>query len=120
MRQRAVAVVIRHHEVLLVRDNGKHRFSLPGGGINHGETTEAAAARELYEELGMEATSVTRLRSCDFKGAVSNHKVCFVEAIGHPHRRTHEIDKHIWWNMKSDLPIHAHVKYILTKMNYLK
>jgi len=47
MRQRGVAVVIRHGEVLLVRDKGKHRFSLPGGAIKKGEPTVSAAAREL-------------------------------------------------------------------------
>jgi hypothetical protein len=37
LRERGVAVVIRHGKVLLVRDRGKHRFSLPGGGIKKGE-----------------------------------------------------------------------------------
>ena len=116
MRQRGVEVVIRHGHVLLVKDKGKDRFSLPGGGIKKGEPTVSAAARELYEELGLTATEVKRLRECDFKGAVSLHKVCLVEATGHPHLRGHELDKFIWWDMKESIPVYAHVEQILNKL----
>jgi 8-oxo-dGTP pyrophosphatase MutT (NUDIX family) len=84
MRQRGVAVVIRHGEVLLVRDKGKHRFSLPGGAIKKGEPTVSAAARELYEELGLKAVKATRRRDYDFRGAVSKHRVCLIQASGPP------------------------------------
>jgi ADP-ribose pyrophosphatase YjhB (NUDIX family) len=47
LRKRDVAVVIKYGKVLLVRDRGKHRFSLPGGGTEKGEHTVSAAAREL-------------------------------------------------------------------------
>lgn len=33
---------------------GMNRWSIPGGGINKGEEPVAAAARELYEETGIE------------------------------------------------------------------
>jgi len=120
LRQRGVAVVIRHGEVLLVRDRGKHNFSLPGGGIKRGEHTVSAAARELYEELGLKAINVQRLRHCDFKGAVSLHKVCLIEANGEPHLRGHELDKFIWWDMKKQIPAYAHVKVILHKMGVMR
>jgi 8-oxo-dGTP pyrophosphatase MutT (NUDIX family) len=44
-------------ELLLIRNSyGKtHLFVLPGGGIHRGEAPEAAAARELREEAGIEA-----------------------------------------------------------------
>lgn len=32
---------------------GKQRWSLPGGGVARGETSEAAAVRELHEETGI-------------------------------------------------------------------
>jgi len=116
MRQRAVAVVLRHNKVLLVRDRGKHRFSLPGGGIHKGEPTASAAARELYEELGLSAGSVKRLRNCDFRGSSNHHKVCLIEAAGNPRLRGRELDKFLWWDMRSDMPVYPHVKSILKAM----
>jgi 8-oxo-dGTP pyrophosphatase MutT (NUDIX family) len=116
VRQRGTAVVIRDGKVLLVRDRGRHHFSLPGGAIKRGEPTTSAAARELYEELGLSAVKVTRLRQCDFIGAVSIHKVCLIEATGKPHLRGRELDKFIWWNMKYPIPIYAHVKSILNRL----
>lgn len=115
MRQRGVAVVIRHGRVLLVRDRGKHRFSLPGGAKKKGEPTVSAAARDLREELGLEATKVTRLRHCDFRGAVSNHRVCLIEATGEPHLKGHELNKFMWWDMKEEIPVYTHVKQILRR-----
>jgi 8-oxo-dGTP pyrophosphatase MutT (NUDIX family) len=115
MRQRGVAVVMRHGKVLLVRDRGKHSFSLPGGALKKGEPTVSGAARELYEELGLTAPKVTRLRNCDFRGVVSLHEVCLVEASGEPHLRGHELDKFMWWDMKTRVPIYSHVKNILKR-----
>jgi 8-oxo-dGTP pyrophosphatase MutT (NUDIX family) len=119
VRQRGVAVVISHGKVLLVRDRGKHHFSLPGGGIKKGEPAASAAARELYEELGLNAVKVTRLRQCDFKGKVSIHKVCLIEAEGKPYLRGHELDKFIWWDMKRHILAYPHVTQIMGKMKNL-
>ena len=116
MRPRGTAVVIRYGRVLLVRDRGKHRFSLPGGGIKPGEPSVSAAARELREELGLTATKVERRSDVDFKGRPSMHKVCLVQAAGKPHLKGHELDKFIWWDMKKPIPIYPHVKVILRKM----
>lgn len=120
MRQRGTVVVIRHGKVLLVRDKGHNKFSLPGGGIKKGEPTVSAATRELYEELGLSAIKVTRLRHCDFKGSTSAHKVCIIEASGEPHLRGHELDKFIWWDMKIPIPVYTHVTQILRKINEQK
>ena len=116
MRQRGTAVVIRHGKVLLVRDKGHSRYSLPGGGIKKGEPTISAATRELYEELGLSAVKAERLRHCDFKGSTSIHKVCLVEANGEPQLEGHELNKFIWWDMKTPIPVYAHVNHILKKL----
>jgi len=49
-----VAVYV-DHALVLVRTSYRSEWSLPGGGIHRGETPEAAARRELSEELGFVA-----------------------------------------------------------------
>ncbi len=44
--------------VLLVRASYRVRWSLPGGGVRPGETPEAAARRELDEEIGLAAPAL--------------------------------------------------------------
>ena len=36
-RKRATAIVVRDDKLLLVKDKGKRKLSLPGGGVNRGE-----------------------------------------------------------------------------------
>jgi len=120
LRLRGTAVVIRNGKVLLVRDRGRHRFSLPGGGIKGNEPAASAAGRELFEELGLSPIKITRMHDCDFKGSASHHKVCLLEAHGEPRLRGHELDKFVWWDMKKDIPIFSHVKGILGKMRLLE
>ena len=56
------AAVFRDARVLIVRRARAPligHFSLPGGGVEVGETLAAALARELMEEVGVEAEIVT-------------------------------------------------------------
>jgi ADP-ribose pyrophosphatase YjhB (NUDIX family) len=54
-RTRVGAYVLceRAGELLLVRFRGSERWTLPGGGIDHGERPEDAAVREASEETGL-------------------------------------------------------------------
>ena len=51
-------IVLREDEVLLVRLTYVKGWYLPGGGVNHGETFEESAARELLEECGLRAETL--------------------------------------------------------------
>ena len=115
MRKRGLAVVIRHHHVLLVKDRGKHRYSLPGGGVKPGERSYQAARRELREETGLTAGKIEYIGS--FAGTVSFHKAFLIEADGHVHlKKGGELDSYIWWDMKSHVPTYQHVTSILAML----
>jgi len=116
LRRRGVAVVLRQGKVLLVKDRGKSKYSLPGGGVHDKERSYQAAARELYEETGLRAKKLTYIGSSN--GAVSEHKAFLTEAEGHVHLKQHgELISYLWWDMKSDVPVYAHVKAILARLN---
>jgi 8-oxo-dGTP pyrophosphatase MutT (NUDIX family) len=80
-RQRiaAYAVLVRgageHREVLLTQMSDRTRiaglWTLPGGGIDHGEDPRDAVRREVYEETGLhvEPESVLDVHSTHFTGA---------------------------------------------------
>lgn len=59
---RVIATNERGH-MLLVKHTYLHGWWLPGGGVDKGETTHAAAVREVREEAGLIATSEPRLVS---------------------------------------------------------
>ncbi len=55
-RIRVAAIIVRDEEILLVahEKEKKSYWLLPGGGVNVGESLEAALCRELLEETGLE------------------------------------------------------------------
>ena len=112
-RRRATLIMRREGRILLVRDRGRSSYGLPGGGIEDGELPIVAAARELYEETGLEATTIRYLFS--FEGKYNVHRVYEVEADGEPEARG-EIDWYIWWDMKDDTPVYPHVRGILARL----
>lgn len=77
-----VRVIATHPDdqrILLVRHRGGTRpWSLPGGGVSGGETLEAAARRELYEEAGCHGRVAALLGMYfAFGEGMSNHVAVF-------------------------------------------
>ncbi len=49
-------------EVLIIRNNyGRRRWTFPGGRIDEGETSEAAAKREVLEEVGIRVEDIKKI-----------------------------------------------------------
>jgi 8-oxo-dGTP diphosphatase len=67
-RRGAVAIVVREGRMLVIR-RSRHviaplAYCFPGGGIEEGETEEAAVVREVHEEVGVQIHVLRRLWEC--------------------------------------------------------
>jgi ADP-ribose pyrophosphatase YjhB (NUDIX family) len=67
VRPAAYAWIVQNDMVLLCRlceDHNVGQWTLPGGGLDFGENTEAGCRREVFEETGLEV-KLTRLLAVD-------------------------------------------------------
>jgi ADP-ribose pyrophosphatase YjhB (NUDIX family) len=62
-RTRVVGIIIRDGRILLIHrfKDGDEYYVFPGGGVEEGESNEAALMREMREELSIEAEGSSKL-----------------------------------------------------------
>jgi len=82
MRVRAGIILIEDHKVALMERYraGKHYFSIPGGGVDKGETVEQAAIREAKEELGVDVVLKKKVAEIIYNGRMQYYFL--VEWVG--------------------------------------
>ena len=87
-RRRVAAIILRGDRVLMVRErlrdaSGRHQgqeiWTLPGGGVEAGESLEAAVRREVHEEVGLDVTDM--VHRFDF-AYPSGWTACFEVTVG--------------------------------------
>lgn len=71
--------ILKDGQVLLVRHTYVPGWYLPGGGVKRGETLEAAARREVREEVGAELGNISLVGAySNFTEWKSDHNLLFV------------------------------------------
>lgn len=120
MRDRATAVVRRDGMLLLVQERGFRHFSLPGGGLQHGESPEEAVARELEEETGLRAVSLTPLPQCRTSDIYNTYHVFEVLAEGVLRVDPVELSGARWWDGRDGITLFGYVHRILAQLHWPK
>ena len=99
----AVSMIVtneEHSRVILIRQYGRPHYILVAGYVNKGADAEAAAVRELKEELGLEAQIVSFNRSRYFAPSntlMLNFTVTVREKEAHPNW---EVDSWRWFTLE--------------------
>jgi len=96
----AGGVVVRDGQVLVVHRPRYDDWSLPKGKLEHGETWEDAALREVHEETGVECRLLRELDDdhyTDRKGRSKRVRWWLMEALSANSRDAdHEVDEVRW------------------------
>lgn len=72
---RAAGIILKGDKILLMHrfNEGREYWVFPGGGVEAGETAEAALSREILEELNIQVKQKRFLFKTENNGRVENH-----------------------------------------------
>ena len=99
----AVSMIVmnrKHNKVILIRQYGRPSNVLVAGYVNHGEDAEDAAAREVFEEIGMTVLDLHFNRSHYYAPSntlMLNFTVTVSEDEAHPNW---EVDSWRWYSIE--------------------
>ena len=112
--------MVSRGKVLLVRHRREKNFSLPGGGIERGETALEAAVREVREETRLRAYFAKRLFDSDVDGQMARHRVTLIKANGRVRLQHREIAEYLWWDGRSKIQANGHIRSIVKSSGVFK
>ena len=113
-RLRATVIAEQGGRFLLVRERDARRYSLPGGGIERGESVIEAALRELREETKLAVVKAERL--FDYEGTTQNHRVVWALVKGRVQIQRKELSDFRWWDGNESVQILDSASAIVRKL----
>lgn len=113
------ALIVNNNKLLAVKEvDGGDWWAIPGGGVDYGEDLKTCLLREIEEELGVPATSV----SSDFQivhynigkivNGVPRMNIFFVVSVPEDHiRQTSHVEKWGWFSKDEFLSLDMNPSY---------
>lgn len=68
-------------KILVVKENGRNYWDIPGGGMDHNESIKQAVAREMKEEVGLSRDFTYRVIAVDDPDYLAPHDLWQVRLI---------------------------------------
>jgi len=122
-----IVMVTNANRVLLARGIGwkHHYWALISGHIRLGENAEETAVREVYEEVGLEVSTLEFLRTYAAQGHDLLMIAFKVETQNTSIKKSKELEDAKWFDLEHPLPMRpestaAHVvKHVFPKITYM-
>ncbi|MXY20281.1 MAG: NUDIX domain-containing protein [Dehalococcoidia bacterium] len=117
---RASVLIVRDGRLLLVRNKGERRYSLPGGRMRPKESPTDAAIRQVAFKTGLQPFNVERLDDCDTETANSRHHVVRMETAGDVALNKREVSEYKWWDGNAGMRLNEHVPIVVGKSDAMR